>query len=83
MARNTSVSLSDHFDRFIEREIRNGHYGSASEVVRDGLRLLEERRAKIEALRQALILGEGSGPTTPLDMAAVKGKARAQAASGP
>jgi len=59
--RNTSVTLSDHFEKFIEQQIATGRYGSASEVIRTGLRLLEENEAKLEALRAALIEGEESG----------------------
>jgi len=42
MSRNTSVSLGEHFARFIEEQIAGGRYGSASDVVQTGLRLLEE-----------------------------------------
>jgi antitoxin ParD1/3/4 len=66
MARNTSITLSDHFNGFIEKQIAAGHYGTASEVVRAGLRLLEEREAKLEALRRALVDGEESGPHHPV-----------------
>ena len=51
MARNTSISLGDHFAQFIDRQVEGGRYGSASDVVRAGLRLLEEREAKFDALR--------------------------------
>ncbi|CAN5312492.1 type II toxin-antitoxin system ParD family antitoxin [soil metagenome] len=61
MSKNTSVSLSDHFQTFIEGQIRDGRYGSASEVVRAGLRLLEHQEARMAALRAALIEGEESG----------------------
>jgi antitoxin ParD1/3/4 len=74
--RNTSVSLSDHFNTFIEAQIASGRYGSASEVVRAGLRLLEERAQQFETLRQALVDGENSGPATPLDMEEIKRTAR-------
>ncbi|MFT4177877.1 MAG: type II toxin-antitoxin system ParD family antitoxin [Thermomonas sp.] len=61
MARNTSVSLGDHFEQFIAGQVDSGRYGSASEVVRAGLRLLETNESKLEALRSALKAGERSG----------------------
>ena len=67
MPRNTSVSLGDHFMGFINDRIESGRYNSASDVVRAGLRLLEEHEAKVEALREALIDGEQSSPATPFD----------------
>ena len=67
MPRNTSVSLGDHFMSFISERVESGRYNSASDVVRAGLRLLEEHEAKVEALRGALPAGEGSGRATPLD----------------
>ncbi len=53
----TSLSLGDHWEAFIKNEISSGRYGSASEVVRDALRTLEERKQKIEALRAHLSQG--------------------------
>lgn len=70
MAKNTSFSLGDHFSRFVERKVAEGRYSSASDVVRAGLRLLEEDEARLEALRAALIEGEESGPATPFDFEA-------------
>jgi antitoxin ParD1/3/4 len=61
MSKNTSISLGDHFERFISAKIGSGRYHSASEVIRDGLRLLEQEEAKVEALKSALELGERSG----------------------
>jgi antitoxin ParD1/3/4 len=55
MAKNTSIIIGEHFGAFIERQVNEGRYNSASDVVRAGLRLLEEREMKIEALRAALI----------------------------
>ena len=67
MPRNTSISLGDHFTTFIDSEVRSGRYGSASEVVRAGLRLLQEHEAKVKALEAALIEGEESGQAGPFD----------------
>ncbi len=65
--KNTSVSLGDHFSEFIDRKVSEGRFASASEVLRAGLRLLEEEEASLEALRAALIEGENSGPAEPFD----------------
>ena len=61
MSRNTSVSLGDHFAEFIEEQVARGRFSSASDVVRAGLRLLEEREARLSALQTALVEGEQSG----------------------
>jgi antitoxin ParD1/3/4 len=45
MSKNTSISLGEHFTTFVESQIAEGRYASASEVIRAGLRLLEEREA--------------------------------------
>lgn len=67
MAKNTSMSLGDHFAGFIETQVSKGRYGSASDVVRAGLRLLEEHEAKVQALTDALVAGENSGTPRPFD----------------
>ena len=67
MARNTSISLGDHFAGFVDRQLAEGRYDSASEVVRAGLRLLEQHEIKLAALRAALIEGEESGSSEPFD----------------
>lgn len=68
MARNTSVSLGDHFVGFIDQQVETGRYGSASDVVRAGLRMLEDHESRLATLRCALIEGEESGPPVSLDM---------------
>jgi antitoxin ParD1/3/4 len=67
MSQNTSISLGDHFVEFVSDQVSSGRYATTSDVVRSGLRLLEEREAKLTALRQALITGEQSGTAHPFD----------------
>jgi antitoxin ParD1/3/4 len=61
MAKNTSISLGDHFDSFIAQQLQSGRYGSASEVIRAALRMLEKSETKLERLRRLLEEGEKSG----------------------
>ena len=61
MAKHTSITLGDHFDSFIANQIQSGRYGSASEVIRSALRLLESQETKMNTLRQLLVEGENSG----------------------
>ena len=68
MAKHTSISLGDHFTTFIDQQIAQGRFGSASEIVRAGLRLLEEHESKVQALRSALIEGEESGPARKFEV---------------
>lgn len=61
MSKNTSVSLGDHFEEFVGQSIEEGRYKNASEVIRAGLRLLEEEEQKFYALRKAIQDGIDSG----------------------
>jgi len=76
----TSVALSPHFETFIQEQVKSGRYNNASEVVRAGLRLLEDQhvRAKMqhEELRVAIAAGLASGPGKPAD--AVLGRLEAK-----
>lgn len=61
MNRNTSISLGDHFDNFIQNRLSEGRYKNASEVVRAGLRLLEEEENRYISLKEAINEGINSG----------------------
>ncbi len=61
MAKSTSVTLGSHYEKLITGEIAEGRFGSASEAIRAGVRLLEERQTRLALLRQALEEGEQSG----------------------
>ena len=58
MSKNTSITLGEHFDTFVTEQLKSGRYASASEVIRAGLRLLEEEESKVLALRRMLEEGE-------------------------
>jgi antitoxin ParD1/3/4 len=75
---NTSVSLGPHFARFIGERVKQGRYGNASEVVRAGLRLLEDEETKLEALRAALLEGEKTPVVKNYSLKTLLGKVRAK-----
>ncbi|WP_430910083.1 type II toxin-antitoxin system ParD family antitoxin [Methylobacterium sp. sgz302541] len=78
----SSYTLGEHYERFIKELVTSGRYASASEVMRDSLRLMEEREqaraAKLEALRNDIRDGLASGDPEEHDMASVKLEARAR-----
>ena len=61
MSKNTSITLGNHFEDFVQNRISTGRYKNASEVIRAGLRLLEEEEDKVAALKQAIQEGINSG----------------------
>jgi antitoxin ParD1/3/4 len=67
----SSYAVGEHFEQFIKQQVEGGRYASASEVVRDGLRLLEEeqqrREATLEALRTEVKKGTASGKGKPAE----------------
>ena len=67
MSKNTSITLGSYFDEFIQSILRKGRYKNASEVVRAGLRLLEEEEHKVIALRHAIKEGVNSGLSKDFD----------------
>lgn len=81
MARNTSIILGEHFATFVDAQVQTGRYGSASDVIRAGLRLLEDQETRREALRAALVAGENSGPPEAFDFDAFIARKRASRTS--
>ncbi len=67
MNKNTSITLGSHFDTFVQSSISRGRYKNVSEVVRAGLRLLEEEESKLIALRKAIQEGIDSGIVDDFD----------------
>ena len=67
MGRNTSVALGDYFENFVDSKVSAGRFKNASEVIRAGLRLLEEEESKIMALKNAIQEGINSGVAKNFD----------------
>jgi antitoxin ParD1/3/4 len=67
MGRNTSISLGDHFEGFVDDKVSTGRFKNASEVIRAGLRLLEEEEVKILNLNKAIKEGIESGVARNFD----------------
>lgn len=69
MKRNTSVEIGSELGSFIDSQLAAGRYGSASEVIRAGVRLLQDQETKMASLRAELQEGLASGPAQDFDMA--------------
>ena len=69
MVKATSIILGDHFDQLIAKQVQTGRYGTASEVVRDALRLFEQQHTAIQRLNDAIEEGYASGVGEPFDWA--------------
>ena len=65
--KNTSISLGDYFDQFVQSQVSTGRYKNVSEVIRAGLRLLEDEESKVIALREAIRAGKESGIVEDFD----------------
>jgi len=80
MKHNTSISLGDYFDQFVQNQVAAGRYKNASEVIRAGLRLLENEENKTAALKNAIEEGIDSGIAHDFDstknLEALKAKRR-------
>lgn len=61
MSKNTSISLGNYFEKFVQEQVSAGRYKNVSEVIRAGLRLLENEESKVIALRKAIQEGIDSG----------------------
>jgi len=75
-----NISLTKQLEELVKNKVKSGLYGSASEVMREALRLLEERdrirSMRLEELRAEIKRGIDSGEPTPLDVAAIKERGR-------
>lgn len=61
MDKNTSISLGNYYEKFINSELKSGKYNSVNEIIRSALRLLESETKKEKELNNALKIGEKSG----------------------
>ncbi|MFU7528301.1 type II toxin-antitoxin system ParD family antitoxin [Qipengyuania sp. ASV99] len=68
MGKNTSVSLTERHQKYLQAKIESGEFASASEVIRDALRRAEERDRRIANLRELIREGEESGDPAPFDL---------------
>jgi antitoxin ParD1/3/4 len=80
-----NISLTPHFEELVKGKVESGLYNSASEVMREALRLLEERdqlrELRLEELRREIQKGIDSGASTPLDMEEIKARGRKRLAA--
>jgi antitoxin ParD1/3/4 len=72
MSKTTSFVLGDHFEQFVSGQVQSGRYASSSEVIREGLRLVEERSRAMEALNRELDAGLASGIDPDFSWDAIK-----------
>lgn len=79
----SSYAIGSHFEQFIRRQIESGRYASASEIIRDALRLLETRERlreiEMEEYRESIRAGINSGPGLPAEEVLTRLEAKYQA----
>ncbi|MCR9140313.1 MAG: type II toxin-antitoxin system ParD family antitoxin [Alphaproteobacteria bacterium] len=78
MGRATSIILGEHFDQLIAEQVQTGRYGTASEVIRDALRMFEQQQTAIKRLNDAIEEGYASGISEPFDWDELFEKAAAE-----
>ncbi|PZN86440.1 MAG: type II toxin-antitoxin system ParD family antitoxin [Candidatus Methylumidiphilus alinenensis] len=80
-----NISLTPHLEKLVQGKVESGLYNSASEVMREALRLMEERdqlrELRLEELRREIQKGIDSGEATPLDMEEIKARGRMRLAA--
>ena len=81
MCKATSIILGDHFDNLILQQVKTGRYGTASEVVRDALRLFEQQQLALQHLNEAIEEGYASGFIDEVDWNALEQRAEKAAAA--
>ncbi len=81
MGKATSIILGEHFDQLISQQVQTGRYGTASEVVRDALRMFEERQIAVQRLNDAIEEGYAGGFIDQIDWDALDKRAEKVAAA--
>jgi len=77
-----TITLTEQQDNWVKSQIESGHFGNDSEYIRDLIRKDQQAKERLAILRQALVEGESSGESKPLDISAIKaaGRKRVEAA---
>lgn len=73
-----TITLTEQQDDWVKAQIESGHFGNDSEYIRDLIRRDQQAKSRLAILRQALVEGESSGESKPLDIASIKAAARNQ-----
>lgn len=71
-----TITLTEQQDDWVKGQIESGHFGNDSEYIRDLIRRDQQAKERLATLRQALVEGESSGRSKPLDIAAIKAAGR-------
>ncbi|WP_421855847.1 type II toxin-antitoxin system ParD family antitoxin [Marinomonas sp.] len=71
-----TITLTEQQDNWVKSQIESGHFGNDSEYIRDLIRKDQQAKERLAILRQALVEGESSGESKPLDISAIKAAGR-------